>query len=697
MQSIGDITVKIPDVNSCAENFRSVLRRATLRVSIHIRYDWMLSSGTDCATSNSRDVSVVSGRVDGTIPMADTVLGSVAVDLHPLAVFRAHETSDRDDEAGSIDGWYHIIDNAQRHHGQLKLSITAGCRDSWAVQNRRPVLGPSAIPQTDMEFEEEIDVSVLRQKLDDALAMMDTNSKALADNGYLFNSFDNQFEELSEGFAVPEATHDDNSGDEESFSVGPVDVPVPSLNSSFQNRTFVTEIDTDAASNDEEAALSDISGAENDLDRSKLSIIAGTLEEDDESWEEFVSPDHEYWVLEEKINEAPTRTAGNAAEPAESDSVETAPLVSQTNGSGPDFNNASTDFVAESKNADGDSDVSLSDKSQREVSLPVLAEYLAGHKHEPSYDEKSSRDSYDHSEEKKPAFERDSACGFVEDVTDEKECYSWLADGKVHDSVDRADDIKGMCENETKSSVSSNDGDMYIDSLAMEEAEVSYGSRCSPAGSETPEDMFEEASGIDCESGLDLVAEVPAADADNSEGIDESRRSFDQWADEQPTQLSGDSPGTSNIKRLIDAELSNAIFVKYDAAHQPAQRVEQKSAPVEHDAVVAEASPAPCPAEDVVARFEAVCECPVAVETPAPVKPALPIDVAKLVRSVMSKHEEGALKGRRQAPGVGSVADPASSPYSDSTLTSFPGRRRQFVETETSRISKIMLGSAASR
>jgi hypothetical protein len=144
-----------------------------------------------------------------------------------------------------------------------------------------------------------------------------------------------------------------------------------------------------------------------------------------------------------------------------------------------------------------------------------------------------------------------------------------------------------------------------------------------------------------------------------------------------------ESPQTQKIRRLIDEELSRAVFVRAETgARTPAGLIpdaQEKQVSREASAgALSRVSHGDSEASYSVSAASSIAAGTRRSEPPSEVVPVM--NIADIVRDVMSRHQGDKKAGSRV------------SALSSNHLPAFPGRRKRFVEDEAGRISRIMLG-----
>jgi hypothetical protein len=166
------------------------------------------------------------------------------------------------------------------------------------------------------------------------------------------------------------------------------------------------------------------------------------------------------------------------------------------------------------------------------------------------------------------------------------------------------------------------------------------------------------------------------------------------------TSLSSDTPETAKIRRLIDEELNRRL------AQNPRTPTPSFSSPGVDPLSKSKASAEVQPSRDesdFVAAGKKGLSLPLHVSVEVAERPAVDAPgLSKKSSVVPSKNAEDHLRGSVSAIGGGGVnsavarALAAAAARRDALVGSarrFPGRQKQFVDDETERVSRIMLGT----
>ena len=727
LKDIEDIKFTFPHLDYCGKTIETILRSCTLRISIHVQYDWStpifsLHEEVEGSRRTSVEPVLASKVVDRPLPMADSVLGSVAVSLYLLSSAEAGICS-------NIDGWYHVIDNAQRCHGQMKLQVLFNKSSHENDSVPLPETDNSYIyPDTEADSSE---VESLRSKLEKALLSMDTEMKSYVYNGYMLRG-DNirscYIEEAPQPTTASSQFLIDSNSDIESVNravsaqtdivvdvcnnasvsgIESVDEAAPcqadigidlgeacdydlisseaQLGADETGHSTITigQPSVDSVSGIEsvdEAApceadigidlgeacdydlisseaqlgadetghstitigqpsVDSVSGIESvvggsdvesctgsdnlDLDNSRLSFIAGTLEEDDESWPEWSQLDAKETECGNRFlddTHHPPATHADCSKPSYSDLV------------------SSTAERAEDKNSIND----VSDITQKPHNdLPVYNEFWSGYKvNDEKLEKPENKQEVPYIAETK--YENDLP---VHQFCDTKLDMKTLKDKKTVDFLP-----KEMLTSDSSNIESSCDDGLLLNNSVTSDVVISYESgNSADESSNTTCNTNELVLGVnDKEGDIDVTMSSPDSAVCMNDSIDLTDESNQVFSE----------PLISKLHSLPQDDFASSIFQKADQLDMEPKNNE------------------PLPGSTANTLKPTVTKH--SRELGPRTSSLEHVNIAQLVNDVLRAYGSN-----------GSINETESR--IDGVLPNYPGRRRRFVDKEVSRISKIML------
>jgi hypothetical protein len=717
------VRLPVPDAASVA----SALRRSQLVVSVHLGRNWAPSTSLQTnwvKLDNQSSEPIVGGKS----------LGTALIDLYPLEAMQER----RSHSSRELEGWYHVADTLQQIQGQLKVNLCVTCsgevvdsksRDSFPAVSEHDSVptprGQDALVSSDDREEIVSDADGLQSLIAD---LENLNSR-LVRNGFSFFAESNEQPSTSE--VVIALSSDDLPADES--RVGSSHSAADSselINNSYNAIEFDRHTETSSpasyVSDFEPFRPSDVDDEDKDGSRryeADVSWEPTFVRDEDNSCDseadskEDIYPRHnsdaffrkdyakadkldvtssdESWKEKEwrgaadKYHDRPYEFYHSADSASEADS-KSFNLQSQTRedeSSTDDFPNSSRNEITQSRINDSYDSVFLTEL------LSADAEDVASQVAE---DTSSQLPDPSHCNSSVPA----SAISATQTLDDEHDGELEVSGGpNVLSSEGLFDRVEeplspSHAELEPDDDAALNIEVFVDDTMFVEEMESALNDRLAELVLSEDRDITHRSNyaGVNCnteEKQLetkellpdDEVTEVAAEPEESVKFVTDNRFENEKTVEEicplssdldfakesrvmrEELKLTPELSDSEKIRQLIDEELAHSVFVRLPAAVNKTELPTRNVTPI--------------PANEVGINVKSPHA---GKEESSPYR-----DAARIVQTMMAKYSTQ--QSRAVSRYTKSIA------IDGEELPVFPGRRRQFVEMETARISQIMLGN----